>query len=188
MTDAAHRSEGVLVEHFRETMMFMQVAESRSFTVAAQRLNVTPAGVSKGVSRLEVALGVKLLNRSTRSVSLTDDGERLALRWRSILLEVQAAEAEVSHGESLRGKLKIHAPVGLGRKIIMPLLVSMAKKFPELVVNADFSDRVPSFVEEGFDVAVKIGEVADSRMVARKLIPPSQCMEGRLFPCKNHQS
>lgn len=169
MTDAAHRSESALVEHFRETMMFMQVAESRSFTVAAQRLNVTPAGVSKGVSRLEAALDVKLFNRSTRSVSLTDDGERLVLRWRSILLEVQAAEAEVSHGESLRGKLKIHAPVGLGRKIIMPLLVAMAKEFPDLVVNADFSDRVPSFVEEGFDVVVKIGEVADSRMVARKL-------------------
>jgi DNA-binding transcriptional LysR family regulator len=145
------------------------VAESRSFTVAAHRLNITPAGVSKGVSRLETALAIKLLNRSTRSVSLTDDGERLMYRWRDILLAVQAAEVELSRGESLKGKLKIHAPVALGRKIIMPLLVSMANEFPDLVVNADFSDRVPSFVEEGFDVAIKIGEVADSRMVAKKL-------------------
>ena len=169
MTGTTRRNESALVEHFRETMMFMHVAQSRSFTVAAQRLNVTPAGVSKGVSRLETALGVKLLNRSTRSVSLTDDGERLMLRWRDILLAVQAAEVEVSRGESLKGKLKIHAPVGLGRKIIMPMLISMANEFPDLVVNADFSDRVPSFVEEGFDVAIKIGEVADSRMVAKKM-------------------
>lgn len=169
MADMAHRSESTLVEHFRETMMFMHVAESRSFTIAAQRLNVTPAAVSKGVSRLEGALNIKLLNRSTRSVSLTDDGERLLLRWRDILLAVHAAEAEVSPGEGLKGKLKIHAPVGLGRKLVMPLLIEMAKEFPELVVNADFSDRVPSFVEEGFDVLIKIGEVADSRMVARKL-------------------
>ncbi|MDM9560872.1 LysR family transcriptional regulator [Bordetella petrii] len=163
-------TDSTLVEHFRETMMFIHVAESRSFTVAAQRLNVTPAGVSKGVSRLETALGLKLLNRSTRSVSLTDDGERLMARWRDILLSVQAAEAELSRcQENLKGKLKIHAPVGLGRKIIMPLLLSMARKYPDLVINADFSDRVPSFIEEGFDVAVKIGKVDDSRMVAKKL-------------------
>ncbi|QIL74157.1 LysR family transcriptional regulator (plasmid) [Diaphorobacter sp. HDW4B] len=169
MSGAMRRNDSALIEHFRETMMFVHVAESRSFTVAAQRLNVTPAGVSKGVTRLEAALGVKLLNRSTRSVSLTDDGERLQMRWRDILLAVQAAEVEVSRGDSLSGKLKIHVPVGLGRKIIMPLLVTMAKDYPELVVNADFSDRSPSFVEEGFDVAIRIGDVSDSRMVARKL-------------------
>ena len=170
MASTTRCNDSVLVEHFRETMMFMHVAESRSFTVAAQRLNVTPAGVSKGVSRLETALGVKLLNRSTRSVSLTHDGERLVHRWRDILLAVQAAEVEVSRGqEGLKGKLKIHAPVGLGRKIAMPLLMSMARDYPDLVINADFSDRVPSFVEEGFDAAIKIGEVADSRMVGKKL-------------------
>ncbi|GAD24076.1 LysR family transcriptional regulator [Acidovorax sp. MR-S7] len=170
MKQARPFGDGALIECFKETMMFIQVAENRSFTVAAQRMNVTPAGVSKGVTRLERALGVKLLNRSTRSVSLTDDGERLLARWRDILLAVQAAEGELSGGqEDLKGKLKIHAPVGLGRRVVMPLLMTMAKKYPDLVVNADFSDRVPNLVEEGLDVLVKIGGVADSRMVAGKL-------------------
>lgn len=159
-----------LVEHFSEAMMFSHVAESRSFTLAAQRLDVTPAGVSKGVSRLESALGVKLLNRSTRSVSLTDDGKILLARWREVVQSIQETESELSVGQdSLRGKLKIHAPVGMGRAIVMPILMEMAKKHPHLVVHADFSDRVPNMVEEGLDVVVKIGDVTDSRMIARKL-------------------
>ncbi|KRB67935.1 LysR family transcriptional regulator [Noviherbaspirillum sp. Root189] len=159
-----------LVENFKEVMMFNHVAESRSFTTAAQRLDITPAGVSKGVARLEAALGVKLLNRSTRNVSLTDDGEILLARWREIIVSAQEAESELSSGhDSLRGKLKIHAPVGLGRKVLMPVLVEMAKAHPNLIINADFSDRVPNMVEEGLDVVVKIGEVSDSRMIAKKI-------------------
>jgi DNA-binding transcriptional LysR family regulator len=170
MTQAEFSHRNILIEYFREVMMFICVAENHSFTVASQRMNVTTAGISKGVARLESGLGVKLLNRSTRSMSLTDDGEILLTRWRDILLDVQSAEMELSRGQSdLRGKLKIHAPVGLGRRVIMPLLVSMAEKHPDLVINADFSDRAPNIVEEGLDVVVKIGEVADSRLVAKKL-------------------
>lgn len=163
-------NSNALFKNFNEAMMFSHVAESRSFTVAAQRMNLTPAGVSKGVTRLEVALGVKLLNRSTRSVSLTDDGEILLARWRDILLSVQQAESELSSNHpSLRGKLKIHAPIGLGRRVLMPVLMEMAKKHPDLIINADFSDRVPNMIEEGLDAMIKIGEVADSRLVAKKL-------------------
>ena len=160
----------ILIDHLKHVLNFVRVADSGSFTAAAHRLDISTASVSKSVSLLEAKLGVKLLNRTTRNLSLTDDGELLLQRCRHILLEVEAAEAEVTGAsESPRGKLRVHAPVGLGRKVIMPALLSLTARYPELSINADFSDRIPNLAEEGLDATIRIGVTADSRVIAKNL-------------------
>ena len=160
----------VLIDHLKHVLNFVRVAESGSFTAASLRLGVSTAAVSKSVSQLEARLGVKLLNRTTRSLSLTEDGSLLMQRCRNILLDVEAAEAEV-RGTSLtpRGKLRVHAPVGLGRAIVMPVLLALTRRFPDLSVNADFSDRMPNLADEGLDATIRIGDMSDSRVIAKTL-------------------
>lgn len=160
----------ILIDHFKHVLNFVRVAESRSFTGAADRLGVSTAAVSKSVAQLEASLGVKLFNRTTRNLSLTDDGELLLLHCRRILLDVEAAEAEVTRANQVpMGKLRVHAPVGMGRRIVMPALLALAKRYPELSIDADFSDRVPNLADEGLDATLRIGRVADSRVVAKPL-------------------
>ncbi|MGB3431965.1 LysR family transcriptional regulator [Achromobacter sp.] len=160
----------ILIDHLKHVLNFVRVADSGSFTAAAHRLDISTASVSKSVSLLEAKLGVKLLNRTTRNLSLTDDGELLLQRCRQILLEVEAAEAEVTGASVIpRGKLRVHAPVGLGRKVIMPALLSLTARYPELSINADFSDRIPNLAEEGLDATIRIGVTADSRVIAKTL-------------------
>ncbi|CAM3841451.1 LysR family transcriptional regulator [Bordetella tumulicola] len=160
----------VLIDHFKHVLNFVRVAESRSFTSAADRLGVSIASVSKSVSQLEARLGVKLLNRTTRSLSLTDDGELLLRRCRQILHDVEATEAEVTGARlTPMGKLRVHAPVGLGRKVIMPALLSLNERYPHLSIDADFSDRVPNLADEGLDATIRIGRTADSRVIAKTL-------------------
>jgi len=160
----------VLIDHLKHVLNFVRVAECGSFTAASLRLGVSTAAVSKSVSQLEAKLGVKLLNRTTRNLSLTEDGSLLMQRCRNILLDVEAAEAEL-RGTRLtpRGKLRVHAPVGLGRMIVMPVLLALTRRYPELSVNADFSDRVPNLADEGLDVTIRIGDTADSRVIAKSL-------------------
>ncbi len=111
----------ILIDHLKHVLNFVRVADSGSFTAAAHRLDISTAAVSKSVSLLEAKLGVKLLNRTTRNLSLTDDGELLLQRCRHILLEVEAAEAEVTGASvSPRGKLRVHAPVGLAERSSCP--------------------------------------------------------------------
>lgn len=160
----------VLIDHFRHVLHFLRVAESGSFTGAALRLGVSTAAISKSVTQLETRLGVKLLNRTTRSLSLTDDGELLLRECRDILLQVEAAEAKLKRANvTPMGKLRIHAPVGLGHKIIMQALLSLAQRYPELSIDSDFSDRIPNLTEEGLDATIRIGQVTDPSAVAKTL-------------------
>jgi len=159
-----------ITDHLRHIVVFVRVAESHGFTAAARRLGVSTAAVSKSVSLLENQLGVKLLNRTTRSLSLTDDGKLFFFRCRNILADLESAEAAVTRAAAApRGKLRIHAPVAMGRRVVMPVLLDLTRRYPELSIDADFSDRTPDLAEEGLDATVLIGEPADSRLVARPL-------------------
>jgi LysR family transcriptional regulator for bpeEF and oprC len=150
--------------------IFVRVAEAKSFTKAAQHLGISASGVSKSMTRLEERLGVRLLNRTTRSVSLTDDGLTFFERCRLILGELEDAETTVTGGQTkLRGRLRIQLPVGFGLKILVPLLAQFNKLYSELVLDAEFSDRVADLAEEGIDAIVRVGQLDDSRLVARQL-------------------
>jgi len=150
--------------------IFVRTAELRSFTDAASVLKMTQSGVSRAVSRLESNLGVKLMNRTTRSLSLTPDGQAFFERCSLLLSEFDDAEYQLTEQqERPSGVLKISSPVGFGRSVLLPVLTQLSRKYPSLIVEASMTDRMVDLVAEGFDAAIRIGTIPDSRIVARRL-------------------
>ncbi len=147
--------------------VFAAVAQEQGFSAAARRLGLSAASVTRAVAALEQRIGTQLLTRTTRSVFLSEAGQRYLEDCRRILAEVQEAEdsAAGSHAQP-RGQLTITAPVLFGELFITPLMVSFLKQFPDVTINAQLIDRVVSVVEEGVDVAVRIGELPDSNQHA----------------------
>lgn len=157
------------MDRLDEINAFIAVADARSFTQAARRLGVSSAQVSKLVARLENRLGARLLNRTTRDVSLTDTGRAFLERARVILDDFQSLESSVREEDGPRGLLRISAPVSFGAAELTPALLAFAAAYPEVSLDVSSSDRMVNLVEEGFDVAVRIGQLVDSSLVARKL-------------------
>lgn len=150
--------------------VFVRVADARSFTEAARRLGISPSAASKAITRLEDRLGVRLVHRTTRSVSLTDDGTAFYERCRHILGELEDAEAALTRRRAKpRGRLRIQMPVGFGQRILAPLMAQFMELNPELVVDAELSDRIADLADEGLDAVVRIGDLGDSRLIARRL-------------------
>ena len=147
---------------------FVAVADLQGFAPAARKLGLSPSGVTRLIAALEERLGARLLQRTTRSVALTDVGARYLERARAILAEVDEAEGAVE-GErtSPRGRLVVSAPVGFGRLHVSPLVSEYLQCYPEVYCDLRLSDRMINLVEEGVDVAVRIGHLADSSLVAR---------------------
>jgi LysR family transcriptional regulator for bpeEF and oprC len=155
---------------FHAISVFVRVAEARSFTAAARRLGITASAASKALARLEEQLDVRLVNRTTRSVSLTTDGDAFFDRCKQILVELEDAQAAVQHRRTkLQGRIRVQMPVAFGRKIVIPLIARFLEKHPALTVDVCLTDRVSDVPEEGIDVVVHIGEVRSASVVARKL-------------------
>jgi DNA-binding transcriptional LysR family regulator len=147
---------------------FVQVAETRSFTEAGRLLEISSSAVGKSVARMEERLGVRLFHRSTRSVTLTAEGEMFLERCRRIIQEAEQAEIELSQlAESPRGKLRISVP--LQNTLIFPLLSGFMQAYPQIELDVDLSDRMVDVIEEGFDAVIRTGQPSDSRLMARKL-------------------
>jgi len=150
---------------------FVQAVEAGSFAQAAERMNVTRSAVGKSIARLEKRLGVRLFQRTTRSQRLTADGEAYYERCVRALAELDAADAALDSGRrEPTGVLRVSCPVLFGRRCVAPVLVKFANQHPGLSLDISFSDRVVDLVGEGFDLAVRIGELGDSgNLTARKL-------------------
>jgi DNA-binding transcriptional LysR family regulator len=157
------------MDRFDEISAFAAVADARSFTQGARRLGVSSAQVSKLVARLENRLGARLLNRTTRDVSLTDTGRAYLERARNLLEDFEALEGSVRDQSGPKGLLKISAPVSFGATQLTPALLNFAAAYPEVSLDVSATDRMVNLVEEGFDVGVRIGQLADSSVIARKL-------------------
>ena len=157
------------MDRLDEIRAFVAVAEARSFTQGARKLDVSGAQVSKLVARLENRLGARLLNRTTRDVSLTDTGQAYLERSRELLEDFDALETSVRDLSGPSGTLKISAPVSFGRNQLTPALLEFASGCNAVSLDVSFTDRVVNLVEEGFDVAVRIGHLTDSSLVARRL-------------------
>ena len=158
------------MENLNALRVFVRVAETRSFTQAAKRLGLTSSAVSKAITRLERELNAQLLHRTTRSVSLTDDGASFFEHCLQILGQIEDAENTLSQSTSSpHGRLRLHLPVGFGRRVIMPMIPQFLKQHPNLTIDAELSDRAVDLAYEGIDIAVQIGELADARLIARKL-------------------
>ena len=146
------------------------MVDAGSFTGGAERLGISNKVASKYVAELEARLGFRLLNRTTRTSSLTEVGSRYYAGCTELLAGLEELEGGLRDDEvALRGTLRVTAPVTFGEMRVVPLLADFARDHPELVVDVQLSDRYVDIVDEGFDVAVRIGRLADSGLIARRL-------------------
>jgi DNA-binding transcriptional LysR family regulator len=152
--------------------VFVRVVAAGGLSAAARELGLSPAMVSKRLSRLEARLGGRLLNRTTRRLHLTEEGERYHQRAAQILADLEEAEALVGAGRATpRGTLRVSTPASFGRRHVAPLIHAFSARHPELRIHVELDERVVDVVEEGFDVAVRIADLEDSTLVARRLAP-----------------
>ena len=150
--------------------LLVAIADSGSFTAAGARLGLTPSAVSKGVTRIEARLGVRLLQRTTRKVAFTDAGEAYIARGRQLLADFEAVEREASsRSDTIRGTLRVSAPTVYGSVKVAPVLVALARKHPALDVHLKCEDRLVDMVVERIDVAVRILTTPPAELVARVL-------------------
>ena len=158
------------MDSLSDVAVFVQVVESGSFTGAAERLSLSRPVISKYVSRLEDRLGARLLNRTTRRLSLTEAGRVFFDRSREGLREIGEAEAEVSRmqGEP-RGVLRLNTPMSFGILHIAPALKDFSALYPEVTVDMNLDDRKVDVIAEGYDLSVRISDLPDSSLVARRI-------------------
>jgi len=147
---------------------FVAVADLQGFAPAARKLKLSPPAVTRLIAALEQRLGARLLQRTTRKVALTDVGARYLERARRILADIEEAES-AAEGESARpsGQLVVSAPLGFGRLHVSSVMSAYLKRYPEVSGELRLEDRIVSLVEDGIDLAVRIGQLADSSLVAR---------------------
>lgn len=149
--------------------VFVQVVELRSFTKAADALQLHRPAVTRAIQQIEADLGVKLLHRTTRSLSLTTEGEAFYQRARLLLLEVSDLMASFSPTQPPRGRLRIDAPLALTHGILVPALADFQSLYPDIEMVLTASDRKADLVAEGIDCAIRLGELDDSSFISRRL-------------------
>jgi LysR family transcriptional regulator for bpeEF and oprC len=158
------------MEDFSAISTFVRVVEAKSFAAAASQLGMTPSGVSRAVSRLETQLGARLLFRSTRSLRLTDDGASFHARCKEILADLAEATEAMGHARSHPvGKLRVAVHSAIGRSALIPNLAAFEQLYPDIRLELTMCDYHFDLNEEGYDCAIRMGELADSNLIARKL-------------------
>jgi DNA-binding transcriptional LysR family regulator len=158
------------MDRFDAMRTYVRVVETGSITAAADSLGLAKSAVSRRLAELETRLGVQLLVRTTRRISVTDPGRAFYERCVAILADLAEAEATIAHEEqALTGRLRVAAPLSFGLAHLGPALVDFAREHPGLTIDIDFSDRYVDLVAEGFDLGVRIGELRDSSLIARRL-------------------
>src|SRR5690554_3563596 len=158
------------MSRFKQLESFVAVATLGSLSAAARQEGVAPAMMGRRINALEARLGIKLLVRSTRSMSLTSEGSAFLEEAQRILRELNDVESRVAQG-SVRpsGHLRVTAPAGFGRRHIAPLLPDFVEAYPDVSISLDLSDRLVDLIDEGYDCAIRIGELEDSRIVGQRL-------------------
>jgi DNA-binding transcriptional LysR family regulator len=154
--------------------LFVQLAQAGSFVAAARQAGISPSAVSKSLARLELRLGARLFQRSTRQLSLTAEGKLFLARSETILAEMQAAQEELAGKLTPRGRLRLGLPE-LG-SLFLPALAEFARQHPAIALDLDFSDALADVVGDGFDAVIRIGAPRDSRLAARKLGQFRSCL------------
>jgi DNA-binding transcriptional LysR family regulator len=150
--------------------VFVTVADLRGFAPAARKLRLSPSAVTRLIAALEEHLGARLLQRTTRQVTLTDVGTRYLERARRILADVEEADGSAREERNRpSGRLVVSAPVGFGRLHVGPVMIAYLKRYPEVACELRLSDNLVNLVEDAVDVAVRIGHLADSSLVARQV-------------------
>ncbi|WP_411991897.1 LysR family transcriptional regulator [Agarivorans sp. DSG3-1] len=165
------------MNHLALFSSFVAVVEHGSFTQAAQHLGKTKAMVSRQVSQLEAQLNSRLISRTTRALSITESGKEVYQRARAILEQVDdLSQYSQQQNEQLSGRLRLSAPQTFGELNLMKILPSFMQKHPQLKVELVLNDRYVDIVEEGFDLAIRIGQLDDSNLIARKIASYQQIL------------
>jgi DNA-binding transcriptional LysR family regulator len=159
-----------MVTETLELTVFHCVVKHSSYAKAAEELGLSPSGVSRIVTRLEERLGARLVQRTTRKLSLTEAGAAFHARTAQILVDLADAEAEVQMtAVQPRGNLRVSAPVVFGMLYVSPIIGPLLRRYPDLSIDLSLTDRMVDLVEEGMDLAIRIGSLSDSRLIARRL-------------------
>lgn len=160
------------MQSLTDIAVFVKVVELSSFTAAAEALEMSQPVVSKAVTRLEEKLGARLLNRTTRKLSLTEAGSALYQRAAQALAQIEDAELEVARFQTEpRGTLRVSAPTSFSILHMGPLLAEFSSRYPGVTLDFQLDDRTVDLVHEGFDVAIRIGQLEDSSLIARRIAP-----------------
>jgi DNA-binding transcriptional LysR family regulator len=155
-------------QRVRAILSFVHAADAGSFAGAARALGISSAAISKNIAGLEKALGVRLMNRTTRTLNLTEEGSAFLRQARIALAALDAAsDAVIAHRAAPSGKVRISTSVGFGREQLAPALPALLEKYPGLAVDVDFDDRLIDLVHEGYDLALRGGRITDSSLVSR---------------------
>ncbi|KVE26556.1 LysR family transcriptional regulator [Burkholderia singularis] len=159
------------MDNLNGIVAFVRTAETLSFVAAGRKLGVSASAVGKTIAKLEHTLGVRLFHRTTRKVTLTDEGRHFHERCHRILEELRDAQAAVSQSaQTPRGRLRVSLPV-IGYRFLLPVLPEFKRRYPEVELDLDFNDRLVDVVDGGFDAVIRSGTLADSSLMSRRLGP-----------------
>lgn len=160
------------MDTYSDLAFFTLVIKLGTLAGAAQQMGVTPPSASKRLAALEARLGVRLLNRTTRRISLTPEGEIYVSEGARVLADMDELERKVAGAKAIpRGQIKLSATLGFGRRHIAPALSKFARAYPEVEVQLSLTERPVNLVEQGFDASIRFGEIPDARLTARLLAP-----------------
>ena len=158
------------MQGLQSLLAFSETAKRGSFAAAARELGTGPSTLAKSIARLEASLGLRLFHRTTRQVCLTVDGERLFERCQRVLAELEALRSDASDVRAEpAGVLRVDVPIVYGRKVLLPLLARLAQEHPALELDVRLSDAYADLFRDGIDLAVRVGELSDSGLVARRI-------------------
>jgi DNA-binding transcriptional LysR family regulator len=160
-----------MADEVAELQLFVEIVKAGNLSAAARALNSSPAAMSRGLTALESRLGVRLVTRTSRTFELTAEGHLFYERCERIVAEIAEAEAEASsQGKTVKGKLRIGAPMGIGRRLIAPLVASFVEKYPGIQVHLNLSDSGLDVIDDGLDVALRVGLPTDTSVIAKKIL------------------
>ena len=158
-----------MINQVQAIMTFVQAARAGSFTKAANMMDVSPQAVSATVARLEAELGVRLMNRTTRRIHLTDEGQRFLQESELALAAFDQAMNSVSEAREPSGSVRLSVSVGFGRRYVMPLIPGFRKAYPQVKVEISFDDRQVDIVRDGYDAVIRGGVITQSSLITRSL-------------------
>ncbi|MBN8482558.1 MAG: LysR family transcriptional regulator [Xanthomonadales bacterium] len=162
------------MDKLQAMQLFVRVVDAGSFTAGAEQMGISRALASKQIQALEDTLGVRLLNRTTRRISLTDPGKNYYARAYDILNSLAEAEAEAAELQiEPRGRMRVSVPISFALRHLAPALAEFQRRFPRVELELGLNDRLVDLVDEGFDMAIRISRLADSSLVARRIAPAS---------------